>query len=377
MSRIFGKIFKGASHEEDLATSSTASNTSSGDHGLTTPRRDHSRSPSPASTQRNNIGLIELSKHDEQATVDVVAVHGLQGDPYKTWTHENGKLWLRDFLPADIPYARIMTFGYESTIAFSKSVAEIDDKAVELLNRLTLKRSADEISSSMARPIVFIGHSLGGIIIKKALIIANERSSDADYRDILENTKAIAFLGVPHKGSDSAWWASFAVYALKGATMSTSTNSALVSNLRKDSAVLVDISNSFVPRTTGLVIYTFYETRRLSNPGPVVCNSVKTCFCSSLCLKQIVDKLSACIGLPNEKLLAVDANHRTICKIPSAESQEYEAVGKWIVKLVKEAVREIGHRPSASGHLTVSGEKGQSYHNSSEPHLRRLSSGKP
>ena len=37
-------------------------------------------------------------------------------------------------------------------------------------------------------------------------------------------------------------------------------------------------------------------------------------------------------------MFSVDSNHTAICKIPSAESQEYEAVGFWIVKLVKMAV---------------------------------------
>src|ERR1700684_2527676 len=31
--------------------------------------------------------------------VDIIAIHGLGGTPYKTWTHENGVLWLRDVVP--------------------------------------------------------------------------------------------------------------------------------------------------------------------------------------------------------------------------------------------------------------------------------------
>ncbi len=50
---------------------------------------------------------------------------------------------------------------------------------------------------------------------------------------------------------------------------------------------------------------------------------------------QVVDEQSAVINLPNEKLFPVDANHRTICKISSAESQEFEAVGAWIEDLVR------------------------------------------
>ena len=38
------------------------------------------------------FGIFELSERSQAKTVDVVAVHGLMGDPFETWTHENGKM---------------------------------------------------------------------------------------------------------------------------------------------------------------------------------------------------------------------------------------------------------------------------------------------
>jgi len=229
-----------------------------------------SKSPQPA----KKIGLLELAKGkgDEEKTVDVVAVHGLQGDAYETWTHENGTMWLESILPDKIPFARIMTFGYNSTIAFSSSAAKLEDKSVELINRLSMKRSSVENGST--RPIVFVCHSLGGIVVKKALILAHERSSDTHYRNILDNTKAIAFLGVPHRGADAAWWFSFASSALKGATLGTSTHTALVKGLQDASPTLATISKQFVDRGQPLKIYTFFETRKLF--GTVVCH-IQSC----------------------------------------------------------------------------------------------------
>ena len=122
--------------------------------------------PSATHVSKEKIGLFELSNNEGETTIDVVAVHGLQGDAYKTWEHDNGSLWLRDFLPSDIPNARIMTFGYDSTVAFSRSVAKIEDEAFELLNQLSAKwtRSAP---GTLSKPIVFICHSLGGICGQK------------------------------------------------------------------------------------------------------------------------------------------------------------------------------------------------------------------
>jgi hypothetical protein len=65
---------------------------------------------------------------------DIVAVHGLNGDPYATWTHDNEKLWLRDFVPASLPTCRVFTFGYSSEVAFTRSRTSIDDFARSLLN---------------------------------------------------------------------------------------------------------------------------------------------------------------------------------------------------------------------------------------------------
>ena len=152
---------------------------------------------------KQKIGLFELSASECEKNIGVVAVHGLQGDAYKTWEHDNGSLWLRDFLPANIPNARIMTFGCDSTVAFSKSVAKIEDKALELLNHLSAKQSPIA-PGSPSKPIVFICHSLGGIVVKKALVIAHERNSNLDDEDVLASTSVIAFLVVPHRGSDIA-----------------------------------------------------------------------------------------------------------------------------------------------------------------------------
>ena len=71
------------------------------------------------------------------------------------------------------------------------------------------------------------------------------------------------------------------------------------------------------------------------------------------------------MGLPNEKLFAVDADHRDICKFPSAESSTYKAVGSHVALLVKGALKPVemactlatGINPtSKSDMLTVSKE---------------------
>jgi alpha-beta hydrolase superfamily lysophospholipase len=109
--------------------------------------------------------------------VSIVAVHGLGGHWERTWTHENGTNWLQDILPAQIPRARIMKFGYNANTAFSKSVEGVDDVALMLISRVEIKRQQLE---ERRRPLIFIGHSLGGIIVKKARLLLLSLTGTSD-----------------------------------------------------------------------------------------------------------------------------------------------------------------------------------------------------
>lgn len=87
----------------------------------------------------------------------IVAVHGLNGTAKKTWTDpESGKFWLEDFLPEALPKSRIMTFGYDSGLAFNRSKAGIENFARDLLNRLRMVRSSGDV-----RPITVPGERHG------------------------------------------------------------------------------------------------------------------------------------------------------------------------------------------------------------------------
>lgn len=79
-------------------------------------------------------------------------------------------MWLRDSLPKDItsqytnrPMARIMTYGYESTVADSNNFQNIEDLATGFHQNL-----ASLLEDDLAvRPILIIAHSLGGLIVKQ------------------------------------------------------------------------------------------------------------------------------------------------------------------------------------------------------------------
>jgi hypothetical protein len=98
--------------------------------------------PAPPTPRNNNYGLSLLSDDrclDDSRDligVDIVAIHGLNGDAYSTWKHENGTMWLKDLLPSALPGSRIFTFGYPAELFWSKSVASLRDYSHSLLSSL-------------------------------------------------------------------------------------------------------------------------------------------------------------------------------------------------------------------------------------------------
>lgn len=112
--------------------------------------------------------ILEDKPSDESKVVDVVAVHGLNGHYLKTWECLNAAgeeiVWIRDFLPKQLPSARIMSYGYNSAVQFSKSIAGVGTFAEQLLEDLRSWRLTPE---EKERPVIFICHSLGGIVVKQ------------------------------------------------------------------------------------------------------------------------------------------------------------------------------------------------------------------
>ena len=92
-------------------------------------------------TGASSRSQVEVKPH----TADVIAIHGLGGSAYTTWTHENGVLWLRDFAPNEFPGARIYTFGYDSGFAFSKGTGTLRDFAKSFLEAIKPERVTSEV----------------------------------------------------------------------------------------------------------------------------------------------------------------------------------------------------------------------------------------
>jgi hypothetical protein len=97
----------------------------------------------------------------------------------------------------------------------------------------------------------------------EAMILAHERLKY--YGEILDYVRAVVFLGVPHRGSDAAYWATFAAKLLEFGQLGLRGSSNYVAALQRNSLTFANISTQFVERGAPLSIRTFYETERMGN----------------------------------------------------------------------------------------------------------------
>ncbi|PYH94026.1 hypothetical protein BO71DRAFT_380246 [Aspergillus ellipticus CBS 707.79] len=133
----------------------------------------------------------------KEILIDIVAVHGLASNAKTTWKHGKHD-WLRDFLPQENIPARIMAFNHNTAWESDALTKTLYDHGNDLLRALDRVRLTPE---EQKRPIVFIGHSFGGLIIKQALVSSEHVREGNPGHGLRNYVKGLIFLGVPHKGS--------------------------------------------------------------------------------------------------------------------------------------------------------------------------------
>ncbi|KAI1325369.1 Alpha/Beta hydrolase protein [Xylariaceae sp. FL0255] len=187
------------------------------------------------------LGIKTLFDVDD-AVVDIIFVHGLNGHRDHTWSAEkSSESWPRLFLPSSLPEARILTYGYDAAVVSwraSISGNRIGDHSMNLLSALATYRAVDGTDH---RPIIFVAHSLGGLIVKDALL-TSRTSPEIHLRRILDSVRAVMFLGTPHMGASLAL---VAEKLAKTVGITAKSNLKVLKMLRKDSEVLARIQTDF------------------------------------------------------------------------------------------------------------------------------------
>jgi hypothetical protein len=142
----------------------------------------------------------------DNVTVDIIAVPGLGSNPDTAFDsfHQtpDGKTqfnWLTDDkgLRYEFPAARVLLYKAESRWIKDAAVNQsMSNLARNLLISIMAKREG-----ITARPIIFVGHSMGGLVVAKAITLATFQP--ADYPNLLSCITGCLFFGTPFKGSDA------------------------------------------------------------------------------------------------------------------------------------------------------------------------------
>ncbi|KAH8129617.1 WD40 repeat-like protein [Trichoderma asperelloides] len=239
-----------------------------------------------------------------------------------TWAHNHSLdfFWPLKFLPLepDINGARILTFGYNGKFrpGSAKNKMSILDFAKDLL--YDLKYAQDESAPEPEnlrmgeRPIIFLVHSMGGLIVKEAYM---QGQYDPTYEAIIKAVSAIVFLSTPHRGTNLAetlnriLQVSFVASPMQ-----------FIAELAAGSQTLQKLNEQFRHVAPKLQIVSFYETRPT------------TMFKKTQIM--VLEKDSSVLGYPGEISKALDADHNGICKYESPSDPKYITVRNVLKTLI-------------------------------------------
>ncbi|XP_069090675.1 protein SERAC1 isoform X1 [Pleurodeles waltl] len=258
---------------------------------------------------------------------DILFVHGLLGAAFKTWRQQDSdhpldkkcpremddyaECWPKEWLAADIPALRIVSVEYDTHLSDWKKKCpdenyrkSIPYRSNELLNKLKAAGVGE-------RPVIWVSHSMGGLLVKKMLLDA---SRNPDMKDLVKNTRGVLFYSVPHHGSRLAEYSVSARYLLFP--------SVEVKELSKDSPALKELNEDFVEfaRENSYKVLSFAEMLP-TRIGSVV-------------KLHVVPVESAGLGIG--ELIPVDVNHLNICKPKKKDSFLY----KRTLQFIQEALAE-------------------------------------
>jgi hypothetical protein len=264
--------------------------------------------------------ITEVYRPPNGCEVDIVLVHGLGSNPEKTWTAKNGVFWPKDLLPTAIKSAtaRILVYGYKAYLSESST---IHYHAQTLIHQLVMNRGRKN-GKLMENPIIWVAHSLGGLVVKKALELSNlpSRTPGDSFRSIFVSTYSIIFLGTPHTESKSKL--SSILQTMAHTVAPKQRNVDLFKAFQTPSESAEDINSEFlsiIGRFRTCMVYENLETKfPTGNSG------------------LVVDMSSASPQLPGVTCFGIEATHLDMCRYESRNSPGFRNVSLTINSWVME-----------------------------------------
>ncbi|PVH68096.1 hypothetical protein DL98DRAFT_662333 [Cadophora sp. DSE1049] len=231
--------------------------------------------------------------------------------------------WPYDLIPAIIPNARILTYGYNSDVIGGIFSAQNKNSILQHGNDLMVKL---ERAVQNEKPIIFLAHSLGGIVLKNALHRCQE-SMDPKFSKVVDRVDTVMFFGTPHRGSDIASWGRIASNIANAALQDT--NGSLLTDLQVDSQILDLIHDDFlkVLHKKNIKIHSFQEGRGLIGVKGFS--------------GKVVEDFSSKIGYSLEVLETIDANHMEMIRFDGPKNAGFREVSAALAGYVKSVSEQV------------------------------------
>lgn len=165
-----------------------------------------------------NDHVYELTNlSGRRPSIELVFFHGLQlkqtQQPHlDTWLSADGtQLWL-NWIIQKFPDARILTVHYDAHPMRTDKNGRMDMYVTteNLLQSLVMAFPAGAAVGQDGCPVVFVGHCVGGLVMKQLCVYANSKVFRSSHRfsqsvqKFLKNVKGLFFYATPHHGTELA-----------------------------------------------------------------------------------------------------------------------------------------------------------------------------
>ena len=258
------------------------------------------------------VGVTEIYAPSGQDSIlaDVIFVHGLKGHPQRTWQYgkppddtegkdekgspksfwkwkrrkskgtqsESGEasktnescFWPWDLLSSEFNNIRVLMYGYDSHPShFYKGPA--NQMTISQHGRDLLEEVINSRSKCKTRPIIFVAHGLGGILVKEAIVESKKYIQQPRMQEVANFCRAIFFFGTPHLGANAADWAIVFSNIVGAIPLGVSTYKEILRGLAPDSEKLDnlardfnDILNADIPFEQKIRIFSFQEGKGMA-----------------------------------------------------------------------------------------------------------------
>ena len=165
-------------------------------------------------------------------------------------------MWIRDTLPKDLPGVRAVIYGYDTKLDSSQSFQIIPDLAQALITQLRTYGW----SLPLAKPVVFLAHSLGGLVLREAMVQL-DNSSNEEYKSLLDLSRGAVFFGVPNLGMEQSHFRMVA---------HNNPNAALVEDIARNSNYLHKLNDLFSKSSFQNRLKFFWAYETLKSPTILV-----------------------------------------------------------------------------------------------------------